>query len=93
MNLLARACMVEIHRYNEGGYMSDRLTALQRIAAFSARLRGHQLGAWNSGDGCASARCIRCGAGLRVYNSPIQPEMDGAAINCICSQRSAEQAA
>jgi len=73
--------------------MSDQLTALQRIAAFSAKVRGHELGEWYSGDGFASARCGRCGAELRVYFSPVQPEIDGAAIDRLCGQEAAEQAA
>jgi hypothetical protein len=73
--------------------MSDQLTVLQRIAAFSARLRGHELGEWSTGDGFASARCTLCGAELRVYRSLVQPEMDGAAIDRLCGERAAERAA
>ena len=73
--------------------MSEQLTALQRIAVFSARLRGHELATWTAGEACASARCIRCGAEVRVYLSLIQPEMDGAALDCLCGEGAAKQAA
>jgi len=63
---------------------NDQLAALQRIAAFSARLREHELGEWHTGEGIARACCIRCRAELRLYYSPIQPEMDGAALESLC---------
>jgi hypothetical protein len=78
---------------NELPSMARQIAALQRIAAFSARVRGHDLGEWQTGEEFASASCIRCRAEVRVYYSPIQPEMDGAALNRQCGQGAAEQAA
>lgn len=62
----------------------DQLTALRRIAAFSAALRGHELGEWHTSDNFALASCIRCGAELRVYFPAIQPDMDGRALEQAC---------
>jgi len=65
---------------------SSQLAALQRIAAFSAAVRGHQLGAWRMGEGYAAASCTHCGAELRVYFPALQPEMDGTALDDACGQ-------
>ena len=73
--------------------MTDQLAALERIAAFSAKLRGHELGEWCTGEGFATASCIRCGVDLRVYGSLVQPEMDGAALDNQCREESAERVA
>ena len=73
--------------------MASQLAALQRMAAFSAKVRGHELGEWQAGDGTASASCLRCGAGLRVYYSVLQPDMDGAALHCLCCEVASAQAA
>jgi hypothetical protein len=72
--------------------MVSQIIALQRIAAFSARLRGHDIGEWQTGEEFASASCIRCRAELRVYYWPLQPEMDGTALDSQCGQRVAGQA-
>jgi len=69
--------------------VADQLAALQRIAAFSATLRGHELGAWHTREGCSQARCIRCRAELRVYFPAVQPEVSGAAIERLCDRRAA----
>jgi hypothetical protein len=74
-------------------FFADQLEALQRIAAFSAKVRGHELGEWLVGENFAQAACIRCQAELRVYYSPIQPEMDGAALNAPCLEKTAQQVA
>ena len=74
-------------------YSTDPLTVLQRIAAYSAKVRGHLLGEWQNGEGFAQTSCTRCHAALRVYYSPIQPEMDGAALDGECGKAAAEQAA
>ena len=58
--------------------------ALQRIAAFSAKLRGHELGEWHRSEGFAQATCVRCRAELVVYNSLVQPEMDGPVLDQQC---------
>jgi len=71
--------------------MRDQLQALQRIANFSAAVRGHFLGEWCAGAGHAHARCLRCGAELRIYLSPIQPEMDGDALVNECARRRTEE--
>jgi hypothetical protein len=67
--------------------IADQLAALQRIAAFSVALRGHELGLWNTGEDSALASCIRCGAAVRVYFPAFQPEMDGAALDRACDPR------
>jgi len=73
--------------------IAGQLAALKRIAEFSARLRGHELGEWHTGEGFAQASCIRCRAELRVYHSVIQPEMDGTALESLCSKGDVERAA
>ena len=67
--------------------IADQLAALQRIAAFSAALRGHGLGEWQTGEGFALAKCIQCGAELRVYFPALEPEMDGPALDHECARR------
>ena len=64
-----------------------QLAPLQRIAVFSAKVRGHVLGDWHAGDSSAVASCVRCGAALRVYFPVIQPEMDGPALEQLCGER------
>lgn len=66
--------------------IADQLTALQRIATFSAAVRGHELGDWQTGGDYAEASCVRCGAHLRVYFPALQPEMEGAALGPECNQ-------
>jgi hypothetical protein len=66
---------------------SDRqLAALQRMAAFSAAVRGHALATWQIGDHSALARCVLCDAELCVYSPVLQPEMDGSALEHFCGQ-------
>jgi len=64
--------------------IEDQLAALQRIAVFSAAVRGHELGEWHTGEDFALASCVRCGAALRVYFPALQPEMDGPALERAC---------
>jgi hypothetical protein len=64
--------------------MSDQIVVLQRIAVFAAKVRGHALGKWRTGDGFAVASCIQCGREITVYRSAIQPEMDGEALASEC---------
>jgi hypothetical protein len=72
----------------------DQLAVSQRIAAFSAKLCGHELGEWRTGEDFAAANCVRCGAELRVYFPALQPEMDGRALEHLCGERAtAERAA
>jgi hypothetical protein len=73
--------------------VATQLAVLQRIAAYSAAVRGHELGAWCVGDGCASARCTRCSAELCVYFPALQPEMDGLALDRTCDEVMAGRAA
>jgi hypothetical protein len=62
-----------------------QLAALQRIAAFSVAVRGHELGEWRTGENFARASCIHCGAALRVYRpAAFEPEMDGPALEDAC---------
>jgi len=64
--------------------LARQLAALQRIAAFSATVRGHELGEWHTRKGCSSTHCIRCRAQLRVRFPAIQPEVDGTAVERLC---------
>jgi hypothetical protein len=68
-------------------FLADHLEDLQRIAAFSAKLRGHELVEWRAGEGFAQAACILCRAELRVYSSLAQPDMDGPALDGLCGVR------
>jgi hypothetical protein len=72
--------------------ITDQLAALERIAVFSARLRGHELGAWCNDEVLAFASCVHCGRELRVYCSPLQPDIDGSGLEDGCVKRSAEAA-
>jgi hypothetical protein len=65
--------------------VADQLAAFQRIAAFSAAMRGHGLGEWQTGEGFALAHCIQCSAELRVYFPALEPEMDGPALDYECA--------
>jgi hypothetical protein len=67
----------------------NQVAALQRIAAFSAAVRGHEVGSWRTGDGLATASCVHCGAELRVYFPAMQPAMDGPALDHVCKVRTA----
>ncbi len=64
--------------------IAGQIAALQRIATYSAAVRGHELGGWQMGEDFALASCIRCGAELRVYFPALQPEMDGPALDQAC---------
>ena len=70
-----------------------QLVALQRIAAYSAEVRGHKLGEWRTGDNFAMASCVRCGAALQVHFPALQPEIDGQAIEHFCGERAATERA
>jgi len=72
--------------------MTDQLASLQRIADFSARLRGHNPGAWRASEDSAVASCIHCGRELRIYCSLIEPDIDGSALEDYCVPRAAEAA-
>ncbi|MGO4880430.1 MAG: hypothetical protein ACLP59_06355 [Bryobacteraceae bacterium] len=74
--------------------LADQFEILQRIATFSARVRGHELGEWRRSENGARASCTQCGAELCVYFPALQPEMDGPALDHLCGKRpAAEQAA
>ncbi len=64
--------------------IAHQLAILQRIAAFSAAVRGHELGEWQVGADFAMATCIQCGASLKVYAPVFQPEMHGTARDRSC---------
>jgi hypothetical protein len=65
--------------------LGDQLANLQRIAAFSAGLRGHQLGLWWSCEDSATACCSKCGRSVTVYVSLMLPDMDGTALAEDCN--------
>jgi hypothetical protein len=67
--------------------IARQFAALRRIAAFSAELRGHQLGEWHANEDFAVASCVQCGAELRTYFPALQPEMDGPALEHECARR------
>ena len=73
--------------------IADQIAALERIAAFSAKLRGHELGDWRTGQGFARASCVRCGKVLEVYTSLVQPEMAGDALKDDCRDGAVVKAA
>ena len=64
--------------------LADEWKTMQRMAVFSAKLRGHELGDMRAGNGFARATCIRCQAELRVYTSLFQPDMDGTVLDRLC---------
>lgn len=64
--------------------MSEQITVLQHIAAFAAKVRGHQLGIWHIAEGFATAACAQCGSGLTVRCAPIQPDIHGALLSSEC---------
>ena len=63
---------------------THQLAALQHIAAFSACVRGHELGQWQISESSALTSCVRCGAELRAHFPALQPEIDGAALERAC---------
>ena len=65
--------------------MDNEVAALHRIGEYAAKVRGHELGEWRSGEGFEIASCIRCRKQLRVYPSLIQPEMEGAILEKQCT--------
>ena len=69
--------------------VAHQLAALQRIAVYSAAVRGHELGAWHTLEICSVARCIRCRAETRVYFPAFQPEVEGTAIERLCAPQTA----
>jgi len=73
--------------------IAEQMAALQRIATFSAAVRGHELAEWRISDGTARATCVRCGADLRVYFPAFQPEMDGPVLDQLCPRRAAAEEA
>ncbi len=71
-----------ILHYEDTVYMdeSSQFVVLQRIAEFSARLRGHELGTWHTEKYSATAACSKCGCTMIIYTSLLQPEIDGTAL-------------
>jgi hypothetical protein len=72
--------------------LTHQLEALQRIAVFSAGMRGHRLDAWRTCELSATAACSKCGRTVTVYVSFLQPEMDGLAVSEECGERAAQVA-
>jgi hypothetical protein len=73
--------------------MDGQLAIAQRIAAFSARLRGHELGVWRDEQDHSRANCIHCGAEARVYSSLYEPDAGGAALLAGCRHSAIHKAA
>jgi hypothetical protein len=72
---------------------ADQLNALERIAAFAAKVRGHQLTGWKRSRDSATAACTVCGRTVTVYRSLVQPEMQGDAIESECPEQLRDVAA
>ena len=72
---------------------SHQFETLQRIAAYSAKLRGHQLSVWRTSADSSTARCAKCGRAVTVYVSFLQPDIAGPALASECGETVAEQAA
>jgi hypothetical protein len=64
--------------------IASQLDALRRIAEFSAKARGHQLSTWQISEYSARAVCTKCGGGVSVHVSLMQPDIDGAALDGEC---------
>ncbi|MGO4880469.1 MAG: hypothetical protein ACLP59_06550 [Bryobacteraceae bacterium] len=62
----------------------SQLDALERIAVFAAKVRGHQLTGWKRSAHSSTAACEVCRQTVTVYCSLIQPEMQGEAIKREC---------
>ncbi len=65
---------------------SGQLDVLERIAAFAAKIRGHQLTGWKRSQHSSTAACAACGRTATVYRSLVQPEMQGDAIEGDCEE-------
>jgi hypothetical protein len=72
---------------------THQFEALQRIAAYAAKVRGHELAVWRTGANSSTARCAKCGRAVTVYASLLQPDMDGPALASRCGETAAEEAA
>ena len=64
--------------------MANQVATLQRIAVFSAAVRGHEVGGWQIEENSATATCLHCGAAVRVYFPALDPKMDGPAVEDTC---------
>ncbi len=65
---------------------ASQLDVLERIAAFAAKVRGHQLTGWKRSRHSSTAACAACGRTVTVYRSLFQPEMQGDAIESDCEE-------
>ncbi len=63
---------------------TSQLDVLERIAAFSAKVRGHQLTGWKRSAHSSTATCEVCRQTVTVYCSLVQPEAGGDAIEGEC---------
>lgn len=64
----------------------DQMMAFDGIAVIAATIRGHELGEWHIHDSSATVTCLRCGRGLVVHYSLLQPDMDGALLRHECKR-------
>jgi len=69
----------------------DQIIAFDSIASVAAHVRGHELGQWRVEDGAAAATCVRCGRGLVVYYSPLQPDMEGSMLQHGCEEDASQR--
>ena len=63
---------------------AHQLEVLQRIAAFSAQVHGHELAAWRICEFSATAACAKCPCTVTVHVSLFQPDIEGSALNAEC---------
>ena len=66
---------------------ADQLDVLEHIAAFAAKVRGHQLTGWKRSRHSATAACSACRRTVTVYRSLVQPVMQGGALEDHCKER------
>ena len=59
---------------------------LERIATFSAKVRGHRLAGWKRSPHSSTAACAACSRTVTVYRSVLQPEMQGDALESKCEE-------
>ena len=64
--------------------ISNQWDVLERIATFSAKVRGHRLTGWKRSAHSSTADCAACSRTVTVYRSSVQPEMRGDPLESKC---------